>query len=166
VVGVHISFVCYTWSHLQCADLSASLPACTIELWSSSSRDISLPSFATLGRQSSPEMLLTPLAVVLSMATGIAGARALSTVHTRQGNISGIQCPGSATMQFLGIPFAQPPIGDLRFASPVAYNATYPSGHLNASTFGSSCPQFAPAFSSMTPPSEDWFVPLTHFLIA
>ncbi|KAI0091741.1 carotenoid ester lipase precursor [Irpex rosettiformis] len=48
--------------------------------------------------------------------------------------------------KFLGIPYAKPPVGDLRFRLPVA-NEPYKGTH-NASTFGSSCLQQAISFSS------------------
>ncbi|KAF9567730.1 carotenoid ester lipase [Agrocybe pediades] len=46
-----------------------------------------------------------------------------------QGNLS----------KFLGIPFAQPPIGDLRFRHPVPITSY--NGSINASSYGYSCPQ-------------------------
>ncbi|KAF1974712.1 carboxylesterase [Bimuria novae-zelandiae CBS 107.79] len=47
----------------------------------------------------------------------------------------------SSVRQFLGIPFAQPPIGDLRWEPPLANNLSSP---VNASAYGKSCPQFEP----------------------
>ncbi|EIM86931.1 carotenoid ester lipase precursor [Stereum hirsutum FP-91666 SS1] len=59
------------------------------------------------------------------------------TIQLDSGTFVGNQT-GNAT-QFLGIPYALPPTGDLRLRLPVAnlpYNGTY-----NASTFGPICPQ-------------------------
>lgn len=44
------------------------------------------------------------------------------TVETRNGPIQGHLAENrSEVTEFLGIPFAQPPVGDLRFAAPKAY---------------------------------------------
>jgi para-nitrobenzyl esterase len=51
--------------------------------------------------------------------------------------------------QFLGIPYAAPPVGALRWRPPAAPLAW--SGTLNTTEFGADCPQFALAF----PESED-----------
>lgn len=44
-------------------------------------------------------------------------------------------------VQFLGIPYAQPPVNQLRFAAPVTDPLPTWSGIRNASNFGPSCPQ-------------------------
>ncbi|KAH9970732.1 carotenoid ester lipase precursor [Lactifluus volemus] len=54
---------------------------------------------------------------------------------------------------FLGIPFAQPPVGDLRFRLPQGLGPY--TGIYNASTFGHSCPQQAlPPFNLTALPKE------------
>lgn len=46
-------------------------------------------------------------------------------VRTSNGLIVGHEAQNrSAVAEFLGIPYAQPPVGDLRFAAPEAYNGT------------------------------------------
>ena len=48
--------------------------------------------------------------------------------------------------QFLGIPYAIPPLGSLRFARPLSLNATF-SGTRNAMEYGFSCYQYGTNFT-------------------
>jgi cholinesterase len=55
------------------------------------------------------------------------------TVKTSSGPVSGHPAKNdSQVSEYLGIPFGQAPIGNLRFAAPVAFNGTAP---LNGSSF-------------------------------
>ncbi|KAF7312047.1 Carboxylic ester hydrolase [Mycena indigotica] len=58
----------------------------------------------------------------------------------------------NGTEKWLGLRFAQPPIGSLRFKAPVPVTKTV-TGIQNASSFGNACPQ--PASSLGAPISED-----------
>ena len=48
---------------------------------------------------------------------------------------------------FLGIPYAQPPVANLRFRSPQSINTTYSGGSLDASHYGYSCYQYGSTFN-------------------
>ncbi|CAD6439808.1 c676aaa1-4651-4aa4-8ceb-bae45132be8a [Sclerotinia trifoliorum] len=60
------------------------------------------------------------------------------TVQTTSGPVNGHAALNeSQVSEYLGIPFAKPPLGELRFAAPVAYNGT---ATVNGTNFGYSCP--------------------------
>jgi cholinesterase len=60
------------------------------------------------------------------------------TVKTTSGSVTGHAASWQPEVsEYLGIPFAQPPVGNLRFAAPKAYSS---SGTFNASKFSPDCP--------------------------
>ncbi|MEU0569287.1 carboxylesterase family protein [Nonomuraea sp. NPDC005983] len=66
-------------------------------------------------------------------------------VHTQQGDVEGRQQEG--IFWFLGLPFARPPVGDLRWrppAPPERWDGVRP-----ATRFGPACPQFIPAMFNL-----------------
>lgn len=63
-----------------------------------------------------------------------------------QGKVNGTNEPGM--IAFRGIPYAQPPVGNLRFAPPQPASAW--EGTLQADEFGNDCPQSGSAFNGFT----------------
>ncbi|CZR66959.1 related to triacylglycerol lipase V precursor [Phialocephala subalpina] len=79
---------------------------------------------------------LLPLLSLLSLALGNDGL----TIQTTVGEIQGfINASSPLVRQFLGIPYAEPPIGNLRFAPPQTKSPSQET--LNATTFAPSCMQ-------------------------
>ena len=63
-------------------------------------------------------------------------------VRTASGRVSGLQSPGSKIVSFKGIPFAAPPVGDLRWRAPQPVKPW--AGIRKADTFSASCMQHTP----------------------
>jgi carboxylesterase type B len=60
------------------------------------------------------------------------------TVHVKNGTYTGTYASAYGTDYFLGMPYAQPPIADLRFRTPKSLNTTW-SGSKNATQYGPEC---------------------------
>ncbi|KAJ7815173.1 alpha/beta-hydrolase [Mycena olivaceomarginata] len=78
------------------------------------------------------------------------------TVTITNGTVRGVDLPQFSQSLFLGIPYAQPPIGDLRLRPPRSINASF--GTLDATAYGPHCwSRFTTGFddNSGFPNSED-----------
>ncbi|CZT49302.1 related to acetylcholinesterase precursor [Rhynchosporium secalis] len=61
------------------------------------------------------------------------------TVHTSSGSVQGHASKNAPSVsEYLGIPYAKPPVGNLRWATPQNLNS--PSANIRGSAFGYSCP--------------------------
>ena len=89
--------------------------------------------------------LLTAVAVVFHRVSAIDGL----CVGTTIGLVTGfINATTPNVVQFLGIPFAEPPVGSLRWEAPVVKIPV--DGNIDASHFSPSCPQLTVLASSNT----------------
>jgi triacylglycerol lipase len=64
------------------------------------------------------------------------------TVTVKNGTYVGLQNSHYSLDYFLGIPFAQPPVGDLRLAPPASLNSSF-TGNRNATNLQPACVQFS-----------------------
>src|SRR3954467_9622519 len=77
-----------------------------------------------------------------------------ASVRTRLGTLAGLEGPGH--LAFLGVPFAKPPVAELRFRAPEPVAPW--AGTRNAQAFGRAAQQgaeFAPGVRIEGPQSED-----------
>jgi para-nitrobenzyl esterase len=84
-----------------------------------------------------------------AMAEGRLGA---VTAHTKYGDLVGVGGGNASVNQFLGVPFAQPPVGGLRWKAPQPPAAW---GSRNATWFGLTCMQSEWYWGILTGLSED-----------
>ena len=90
--------------------------------------------------------------VLLLLTSTAFGSSNTLDVQTSSGIFRGV-ATGNGTEHWLGIRFAQPPVGSLRFRSPVPF-VNRSTAVQDASTFGNACPQ-VPSDSLGAPQSED-----------
>ncbi|KAH8660480.1 Alpha/Beta hydrolase protein [Xylariales sp. PMI_506] len=96
-----------------------------------------------------------PCPWIRAMAIGLVGSvQAALTVTVTNGTVEGIKCNNSDAVSYLSIPYALPPLGDLRFSPPQPYNSTF-QGTLKATTAAPSCIQFSTALAESGATSED-----------
>lgn len=69
----------------------------------------------------------------------------------------------SSVEQYLGIPYAAPPVGELRFMPPGSAPSWF--GVKFADSFGPVCPQKFPDTNAMSPERRDYFKRLVQFLL-
>ncbi|KAI9711229.1 MAG: hypothetical protein M1820_002216 [Bogoriella megaspora] len=93
---------------------------------------------------SSPFVAIGLFSSIVSVATAISSLTVNTTVGTVTGFINGTN-PGVA--QFYSIPFAEPPVGDLRWEPAVAKSPV--NGTIDATAFSPSCPQYESAGKSV-----------------
>ncbi|EIM91451.1 alpha/beta-hydrolase [Stereum hirsutum FP-91666 SS1] len=97
--------------------------------------------------------LLSVISSLLSINSSIHDVLASGPrVNLTIGVFEGLEANGGIE-RFLGIPFAQPPVGSLRFKAPVPINQTF-TGVQNATMFGNACVQ-PPSSSLGAPTGED-----------
>ena len=107
------------------------------------------------------------LALLLADVANVGSAQTIGVdigIRTTVGTVYGlVNSTTPDVTQFLGVPYANPPIGTLRWTTPTAKT---PVDRITATSFGASCPQFssvnpstysqdAPQFLISGPTSED-----------
>ena len=107
--------------------------------------------------------LTLPLTVFASLT--LADSSSL-TVHLTSGSFRGASSGAPNNLDsWLGVPYAQPPVGNLRFKAPVPIVSASP-GIQNATEFGNACPQ-TPSGGLGAPQSEDClFLNVSQLLVA
>lgn len=85
---------------------------------------------------------------IVSLSTALVSSVLASPpiVTVKNGTVQGRYSSEWDQDQFLGIPYAQPPIGDLRFRWPRSINTSF-DGVLDASHYGYSCYQYGSNFN-------------------
>lgn len=107
------------------------------------STSITLPKMFSRCSDFAQGSILLCVAVFLRTCGAVSSLKIDTTVGTVYGLINGTH-PDVA--QFLGIPFAEPPVGDLRWEPSIA---KYPVEAIDATSFSPSCPQYDTSIPSV-----------------
>jgi acetylcholinesterase len=98
---------------------------------------------------------ILPICLFVLQAQGSPNQITIPNILTTSGEVAGVvnitTSPNVA--QYLGVPYAEDPVGKLRFSPPVAKSPL--AGVIKASQFGPSCPQYntsTPTFFSVAAP--------------
>ncbi|KAM0281666.1 hypothetical protein ACHAQH_003397 [Verticillium albo-atrum] len=95
------------------------------------------------------------LAALSGLALAAPAPACVPTAHTAQGAYVGVHNDAFDQDYFLGVPFAQPPVGSLRFASPKPLKETF-RGVRNATEYGWMCIGYGSDTSNLgSPVNED-----------
>ena len=86
------------------------------------------------------------LSLLLLSVVSVVGALSSPSATVKNGTYIGRYEPGWKQDLFLGMPYAQPPIGDLRFRWPQPLTTSF-SEPREATEYGYSCYQYATAFN-------------------
>ncbi|KAF2158312.1 hypothetical protein M409DRAFT_38341 [Zasmidium cellare ATCC 36951] len=84
-------------------------------------------------------------------------------VTLEAGIVHGAVCNGVNTSVYRGIPYAQPPVGNLRFMPPQPLNTSFPNDTLNATQFSAGCIQASDQFAWTEPSTSEDCLTLTVY---
>lgn len=83
-------------------------------------------------------LAVAALAILVFGSPPVLGSKKPPTVSIRNGTLSGRYSSQYQQDYFLGVPFAQPPVGALRFRIPQSLNSTF-DGTYEATEYASEC---------------------------
>jgi len=95
---------------------------------------------------SMPFLFLFAILLVRAIEGSFLNSTSGPLATTINGSYIGKYVPEWQQDQFLGIPYAVPPLGPLRFAWPLSINSSF-SGTRNATEYGASCYQYGTNFT-------------------
>lgn len=82
-------------------------------------------------------------ALLFSAADALSHGPSSLHVSTTSSHVRGyVNTTAPDVRQFRGIPFAQPPVGDLRWMPPVPLPGSAANDQINATAYGPNCPQY------------------------
>ncbi|KZT55556.1 alpha/beta-hydrolase [Calocera cornea HHB12733] len=89
----------------------------------------------------SVDMLLSLVALTVLFDFSAQAWTSAPTVTIKNGTYTGVNLDSFGQQMFLGMPFAQPPVGDLRLRAPLSLNTSW-EGTRNATAYSDICPGY------------------------